>query len=996
MHDSMTVPNREPWDALAADLGAQAGALRRIVRALCGPTDPDDAVQGAVVVALEHAAPAGARPVGWLAGLVRNVARNSRRAEFRRRAREQARATPEALDSAAARAERLELEARLAAYVRELPAAQCEVLYLRFWEDLPPRAIAARLELDVEAVKSRQKRALAALRERLDRESGGTRAAWLSALGALSPVETSAGSTGAAASLGLGALLFGIKQIVAALVVVALGLSVWWKLSSAPAPAPPPNAASLSPLAAATSDDDASETAALPPAARTPAPAERVIPAGTFVIRGRVLDVPLDAPRERGASAAGVPIRAASFGLGEKPAVDVGTTTDEEGRFELECSHDKPKALRVTVSAEANEAFNRSSAQLDLDAAGAQVHELVLERFENGTLAGVVVDLRNEPIEGATIELRDDPQDNGVSTTSDERGAFAFERPRKPAQVRAKRVGYTPVTQPYAQRGERGGWKPALARMSRSATLVVAFEDERGQPIAGATVIAAISEAERIAGAAADVPQRTIRVGPDGIARFDDLWAELRLDLTIELGGATWKVAHALDGVALLGAPSAGARPIVLAPAAVQSLTVRLGAVRTLRGIVVDSNGQPRAKAGVRAASLGVPRTSPRFVHARATSGDDGRFELAVCPLDAGARLLVIAANGPDYLFSATESASALVDLGPTSADEELRLALAPLPSISGRVVDAGGLGTAAGIQVFPADDAAIATMFATRHNGRTDAAPDGTFAMRGLPLGRYELVAHGPQHAPASACIVAAGTSDVLIRLGQPMAVRIAIAVEPPAGEELESCVVMYGQLDVPPGAPIDAPLLPEHSTWIQPNGWPEQRANALPGIATSAASEGPVEFFTRALPKSGEFTLSIQPGWHWFGAKARTKSGSECFPTCTGLVRVGSGEHRLVFRLQGAASVRGRASGLGTPSEVRVAVFCAGEPVPLSIGRKDERRTFVELGADGSFALDLVPAGKIELRAGTREELERGQWRARAELDLAPNERREVVLGR
>src|SRR5262249_55671586 len=44
---------------------------------------------------------------------------------------------------------------------------QREVVLLRYFEDLPPRAIARRLGLPVETVKTRQKRALAQLRARL-------------------------------------------------------------------------------------------------------------------------------------------------------------------------------------------------------------------------------------------------------------------------------------------------------------------------------------------------------------------------------------------------------------------------------------------------------------------------------------------------------------------------------------------------------------------------------------------------------------------------------------------------------------------------------------------------------------------------------------------------------------------------------------------------------------------------------------------------------------
>ena len=50
------------------------------------------------------------------------------------------------------------------------------VVLLRYWEGLPPRRIAARLEIPVETVRTRLKRGLHKLRVRLDGECGGRRA----------------------------------------------------------------------------------------------------------------------------------------------------------------------------------------------------------------------------------------------------------------------------------------------------------------------------------------------------------------------------------------------------------------------------------------------------------------------------------------------------------------------------------------------------------------------------------------------------------------------------------------------------------------------------------------------------------------------------------------------------------------------------------------------------------------------------------------------------
>jgi hypothetical protein len=66
-----------------------------------------------------------------------------------------------------------------------LPADAAHVLCLRYFDDLPPREIAARLGVPVETVRTRTRRALARLRDELDCRHGGDRAAWGVALAPL-------------------------------------------------------------------------------------------------------------------------------------------------------------------------------------------------------------------------------------------------------------------------------------------------------------------------------------------------------------------------------------------------------------------------------------------------------------------------------------------------------------------------------------------------------------------------------------------------------------------------------------------------------------------------------------------------------------------------------------------------------------------------------------------------------------------------------------------
>lgn len=154
-------------------LTRNADGLRRMTLALCSDeASAADLGQSVRLAVLEGAQPAGNGWGPWLRGITRRIALGERRAEGRRRFREEAAARHEATPSAADLAARVELEERVARALLDLPESQRQVLVLRYWEGLPPRDVAAHLGIGVEAVRSRQKRALALLRTRLAGEEG--------------------------------------------------------------------------------------------------------------------------------------------------------------------------------------------------------------------------------------------------------------------------------------------------------------------------------------------------------------------------------------------------------------------------------------------------------------------------------------------------------------------------------------------------------------------------------------------------------------------------------------------------------------------------------------------------------------------------------------------------------------------------------------------------------------------------------------------------------
>jgi len=156
-----------------SELLAHAGWVRALAaRLVLDPDHVDDVVQDVWHAALRQRKAPAVSLRAWLTGVVRNVAAMAHRSASRRACRESQCGRPEGQPSTAELAERAELQAKLAHLVGRLPEGFRDVVLLRFFEDLPPRKIAARLEIPVNTVRSRLARALSTLRVQLDEDSG--------------------------------------------------------------------------------------------------------------------------------------------------------------------------------------------------------------------------------------------------------------------------------------------------------------------------------------------------------------------------------------------------------------------------------------------------------------------------------------------------------------------------------------------------------------------------------------------------------------------------------------------------------------------------------------------------------------------------------------------------------------------------------------------------------------------------------------------------------
>jgi RNA polymerase sigma-70 factor (ECF subfamily) len=204
---------------------AQTAWVRRLARSLArDDASADDLVQDTFVAALRRP-PAGAqheaRLRAWFGFVLRNMAIRRTRSESRRVERER-RSADGGRSGSDERAEELEeLRAELYQHVKALPEASREVVLLRFFEELDSAEIARRLGVPDSTVRNRLRRALAELRERLEREHGSD---WRNLCLFVLP------STGAKVAAGTGAVAAaagGLWIAGGAVVVVALALVLW-------------------------------------------------------------------------------------------------------------------------------------------------------------------------------------------------------------------------------------------------------------------------------------------------------------------------------------------------------------------------------------------------------------------------------------------------------------------------------------------------------------------------------------------------------------------------------------------------------------------------------------------------------------------------------------------------------------------------------------------------------------------------------------------------
>lgn len=299
----MTPPTSEP-DLLLADLDWTRRLARTLVR---DAATADDVAQEAWLAARQSAR--GGR--AWLAGVVRNLVRQTRRADARRAARELEAASPEAREGADELVARAELQQRLVAAVLALDEPHRSTVLRRHFGGESVRAIAAAEGVAAATVESRLTRAHAQLRARLARELGGFVPAWCACWrldAAASPWFGGGGglgSGGARLGLEIGVLLVKTQAFVVCAVLAAVGGWWWLERGGSGAGAPPEAPAAVLPADVPNRVDGEALASAPVSAARTDAlgtldraashagaeDAGSAAATNTYTVTGRVIDV---------------------------------------------------------------------------------------------------------------------------------------------------------------------------------------------------------------------------------------------------------------------------------------------------------------------------------------------------------------------------------------------------------------------------------------------------------------------------------------------------------------------------------------------------------------------------------------------------------------------------------------------------------------------------------------------------------------------------------
>lgn len=643
----------------------ERAALRRLAQGLLrDPHLAEDVTQDAAALVLGP--PGGARPrnVGaWLRGVVRFKALRIRGREAQRRGIEARAARRGYADPAAETVIRIEERRRILDALARLREPYRTTLVLRYLEDLPPREIAARLDVSVETIYTRQKRGLSLMREVLDRD--GTERGWrgsLAAFLALGPYE--------GIELSAGSLIVKKSLVAVAIVLVAtLGIvGLPRLLNPAGKTAGIPEEREPGPRV-----DDAAHPAQAPSAVGSGEGADSARPRLVGTATGPAEAPPNVEAAARPPARLGGTVREAGTGL-RLGGVDVflvepttvwegaGRTfrarSNDEGRFAFDevpvgrwvlvarsATHYMPETATIPSNRtpEGQSYFGPPShLALVFGEAGGEF-ERYLRMARGHAIEGTVVDEEGAPIAGASVEARNNIQ-RVASHWGIRHPAAADARVTTDAKGRFRLDGLLPLSGvtrigPRGSRGPsfRSGWRLKASKAGHAVGHSPLAEVGPGLPTPDVRIV--LARAGSLAGLVTDaegtaLPDVWLRWDPSaptprrpGVPRHrTQAGSDGRFTLTGLPSGHAGRLV--VEGS---GAPTHTLATTPLAPGEDRTLTVVLPDGAVLRGRLVDEAGAP----------LPAMRITYRFAHEGTTqrlltrTSAEGRFRFHGLPSDA-------------------------------------------------------------------------------------------------------------------------------------------------------------------------------------------------------------------------------------------------------------------------------------------------------------------------------------------------------------------------
>ncbi len=737
--------------------------IRKLARRLVADDDTaDEIVQQVLVDAVRRPPETLSSPRGWLTVAVRNAARKFGRAASRRRQHEAAASQPEAAAEQRDVVAHAELQQSIGRAVLDLEEPYRTVVLLRYFDGLSAAEIAARRGVPLETVRTQLKRGLGRLRQRLDKEHGGDRAAWTAVVGAWGS-EGGSGSDGRAAGEGGspgrgggGSRSRRAKRLavggIAALLVLAVSAAMW-SLRDAKGGGEPSGARATD--TATLPAESAGRSRAGPPVAQ---PAAEPVPAIAPPEQDDALPPPVDMQRVdpardligRVVDVEGVPIPGATVSLAPTSAVVTtagmaatplvtlrSCRSARDGTFLLASAPTLDHTLVVSAPTYARtvQSGARSGRDVRIVMRKAVAIQVKVVNFDDQALAGV-------PVIAVDAETNQ-PYSTQPAVSDGDGTAWLRDLPactRWVLRTRADAEHHGTVYRNSPASGFASALLPCIPKVRVQCVISSAAS---GAAVEGATVIG-LREGRAVSGA----DGRVVLLAPPRAARGPFL--------VIAPGFARARVARQQDG---------SVRAELVPGAAV------------VGRVAIAGTGRP-----VVGAKIAVSTVPPRAEALEGVSTETGEFRVDC--LEAGLPLVIqIDAEGLGRARVRAEAAGSrqLVEVG--------TVALAPERVLRGRLLDDLGVPVAGAAVVCTRVESAEARTPPAKDRDATSDTTDaqGRFRIAGLAAARYDVVVSRRGYKPLKIECDAEADSPEPLELRLPLGRRIAVRVIGPDGEGVE-----------------------------------------------------------------------------------------------------------------------------------------------------------------------------------------------------------------